>query len=60
MSEGLNCESCTHYVYNEDYEEYECLVSLDEDEYYSLMSGSQKACPYYRRDDEYEIVRKQN
>ncbi len=59
MSESNSCESCANYVYNEDYEEYECLVSLDEDEYYALMSGSIKSCPYYRNDDEYRIVRRQ-
>lgn len=59
MSEFNSCESCANYVYNEDCEEYECLVSLDEDEYYSLISGSTKSCPYYRNDDEYRIVRRQ-
>lgn len=59
MNGTLSCESCTYYVYNEDYEEYECLVTLDEDEYYALVSGKNKSCPYYRKDDEYGIVRKQ-
>lgn len=59
MSEFNSCESCANYVYNEDCEEYECLVSLDEDEYYSLISSSTKSCPYYRNDDEYRIVRRQ-
>ncbi len=59
MSDALTCENCTYYVYNEDYDEYECLVNLDEDEYYALISGQRKACPYYRKDDEYGIVKKQ-
>ena len=31
MTGFAGCESCRHYVYNEDYECYECLVNLDED-----------------------------
>ncbi len=47
-------------VYNEDYECYECLVNLDEDETARFLSGHLEACPYYSGDDEYAIVRKQN
>ena len=60
MSDASCCESCANYVFNEDYEAYECLVSMDEDEYYSLVCNKMKDCPYYRSDDEYAIVRKQN
>ena len=59
MSSVASCESCVYYVYNENVEEYECLVNLDEDEYYALISGKQKSCPDYRRDDEYGVVKKQ-
>lgn len=55
----MDCSSCTYYVYNDDYEDYECLVNLDEDEYAAMLSGGEKNCPYYRRDDEYGIVKKQ-
>ncbi len=55
-----DCESCSNYVYNEDYECYECLVNLDEDEFSKFMINSLESCPYYRNDDEYRIVRKQN
>lgn len=51
---------CVYYVYNEDYEDYECLVNLDEDDVYKFMSSSQRDCPYFRLDDEYGVVRKQN
>ncbi len=59
MKESFSCDSCTYYVYNDDYEEYECLASMDEDEYAALLTGNSKSCPYYRMDDEYGIVRKQ-
>ena len=37
-----------------------CMVDLDEDEAYRSMSDSEYSCPYYRLDDEYAVVRKQN
>ena len=60
MSDFSGCETCTYYVYNEYYDCYECLVNLDEDEQASFLSGNMRSCPYYRLDDEYAVVRKQN
>lgn len=60
MGEFSGCETCSNYVYNEYYECYECLVSLDEDELAKFMSGTMSSCPFYQYDDEYKIVRKQN
>lgn len=54
-----SCEACVNYVYDEEYECYCCLVNLDEDEMYKFLSGTQRACPYFRLDDEYAVVRKQ-
>ena len=54
-----NCESCSNYVYEEDYECYICLVNLDEDEFGKFLTGSFQSCPYYRLDDEYQVVRHQ-
>ena len=54
------CDNCAHYDYNEEYECYECLVNLDEDELYRFMQGGQTACPYFNPYDEYKVVRKQN
>lgn len=53
------CDECVYYTYNEDYEDYECLVNLDEDDLYRFYS-SKGPCPYFRLDDEYGVVRKQN
>ena len=55
-----NCESCSNYVYDEDYECYTCMVNLDEDEMYRFIQGQFKNCPYFRMGDEYKIVQKQN
>ncbi len=53
------CETCSYYVYDDDYECYTCLACLDEDEMYRFLSGADNSCCYYRRDDEYGIARKQ-
>lgn len=54
-----NCETCTYYDYDEEYEEYFCQVQLDEDEMERFLSDSFQNCPYYRLEDEYITVRKQ-
>lgn len=60
MGVKSNCDNCVNYVYNDEYEVYECLVNLDEDEMYSFMKGAFDNCPYFKLDDEYGLVRKQN
>ncbi len=59
MTEFSGCESCCHYVYNEDFACYECLVNLDEDEYARWLTGTMASCSHYSPDDEYKIVQKQ-
>ena len=54
-----SCESCMNYEYDEEYECYTCEVDLDEDEIILFLQDNFKGCPYYRRGDEYAIVRKQ-
>ena len=53
------CESCIHYVYdNESFTAY-CEIDLDEDEFERFVNGRYKECPYYDDSDEYKTVRKQ-
>lgn len=59
MSEQANCEYCSNYVYDEDYECYVCDKDLDEDEMVRFLQGRFSGCPYFRFDEEYVIVRKQ-
>ena len=54
-----NCDSCTYFTYDEDYECYVCAINMDEDEYMRLISDQHYQCPYYRNGDEYAVVRKQ-
>lgn len=60
MANATNCETCINYMYDEDYEYYVCMMNLDEDEMLRYLEGHFTNCPYYRLDDEYAIVRKQN
>ncbi len=57
---ATNCETCSHYVYDEEWDQYYCAVNLDEDDMYRFISGSFFNCPYYQLYDEYAIVRRQN
>lgn len=59
MSGEVNCESCANYIYDEEFEEYDCQMNLDEDEYGRLLSNSNYRCPYFQFNDEYKVVRKQ-
>ena len=54
------CENCNNYVFDEDYGYYVCDISLDEDEAERFVSGRMTNGPYYRSDDDYQIVRHQN
>lgn len=53
------CEECANYAYDEEYEEYSCMVNMDEDDYVRLLSDSRFHCPYFQNGDEYRVVRKQ-
>ncbi|MBQ4425157.1 MAG: hypothetical protein II882_05420 [Lachnospiraceae bacterium] len=54
-----NCDDCLYYEYDEEYDEYSCVMDLDEDEMRLFLIGKFPSCPYYRRGDEYTIVHKQ-
>lgn len=54
-----HCENCINYSYDEEYDCYNCDINLDEDEVQRFMSYSNYNCPYYRSNDDYEIVKKQ-
>ena len=54
-----SCETCTYYIYDEEYECYLCDKNMDEDDYIRLMTNQHYQCPYYRIVDDYLVVRKQ-
>ncbi len=53
------CEECLNYEYNEEIDEYECIVDMDIDDTERYMSGSVRSCPFYMVNNEYKIVNKQ-
>ncbi|MBE6753117.1 MAG: hypothetical protein E7559_01985 [Ruminococcaceae bacterium] len=55
-----DCDNCVYYVWDDDWECYICAAGIDEDDMSRLISGNTRGCPYYRYDDEYGVVRKQN
>lgn len=56
---ATSCDSCVNYVYDEDYEYYVCEANLDEDDMVRFLGNQSFNCPYYRLDDEYQVVRRQ-
>ena len=58
-TQAVSCETCSNYVYDEDYGYYVCEAALDEDEMAAFLVSRKFECPYYHRNDEYLIVRKQ-
>lgn len=55
-----SCDMCSYYVYDEDSDSYVCLVDMDEDDYMRYIVSSERECPFFKLDDEYAVVRKQN
>lgn len=54
-----SCESCSNYVYDEDYGYYVCEANLDEDDMVRFLKSQNFQCPFYQLYDEYRIVRRQ-
>ena len=48
-----------YYDYDEEYDEYDCMMDLDEDEVYRILSSQSQRCPYYRQGDDYTLARRQ-
>ena len=55
---STECESCWYYDYDEEFEEYYCMMDLDEDEVYRIMTSRSQHCPYYRQGDDYTLARR--
>lgn len=57
---STDCEACWNYVFDEELGANVCQMDLDEDEMSRFLSGVHWQCPYFRFNDEYQVVRKQN
>ena len=43
--DSSSCDSCAYLIYDEEFEEYVCDVSIDEDEMARLMEDTHYCCP---------------
>ena len=50
--DSTQSDSCWYYDYDEEYEEYYCMMDLDEDEVYRILTSRSKQCPSYRQGDD--------
>ncbi len=57
---AVSCDDCMYLDYDEDMEEYYCSQScLDEDDVARMAENPNYRCPFYRRGNEYTIVKHQ-
>ncbi|MBR5967679.1 MAG: hypothetical protein IK001_03670 [Lachnospiraceae bacterium] len=57
---AATCDDCMYYEYDEEYEEYYCAqANFDEDDCARMAEDPHYTCPFYRRGNEYTIVKKQ-
>ncbi len=54
-----DCETCWYYEYDEEFDEYYCMMDLDEDEIYRRQTERNGRCIYYRQGDDYTLARRQ-
>ena len=59
---AASCDDCTYNIYDEEMDAYFCEADIDMDDMERLFSDPRcrSRCPYFRNNDEYEIVRHQN
>lgn len=53
------CDMCAYYDYDEEWDDYVCIMNMDEDDMVRFYQ-SKSSCPYFKFYDEYKIVRRQN
>ena len=51
---------CAYFDFDDEYDDYLCMIGMDEDEAVRFASDRHSSCPYFKFYDEYKIVRKQN
>ena len=55
---GIIRESIPGFT-DEEFDEYVCIMDLDEDEMYRFLTSGKTHCPYYRQGDDYTLARRQ-
>ncbi len=57
---GIQCEYCLNLVFDDELGCDICEVDIDMDELETLRQDAFKNCPFFRVNNEYKIVEKQN
>ena len=57
---ATNCDECVHLDYDEETDMNFCNMDLDEDEMERFLRSDVRACPFYRRGDDYKTARRQS
>lgn len=60
MAGSKSCEYCLNYVFDDELGYSVCEVDLDMDDFERFSNNTFDNCPYFRVDNEYKIVEKQN
>ncbi len=55
------CEYCMYYEYDEEFDDYDCVMAadMDEDDYARFVTARNHDCGYFRPGNEYQIVKHQ-
>jgi len=54
------CDCCLYLAEDQEMGEFYCSMNFDQDELEKWITDRHASCPYFRRGDDYSIVRKQN
>lgn len=57
--DSTQCETCWYYDYDEEYDEYYCMMDMDEDEYGHTALSPSSQCIHYREGNDYTLARRQ-
>ena len=55
----MQCETCSFYEYDDEFDEFYCRVDLDQDEAERFLRGTERSCPYFSFNEEYRLAGKQ-
>ena len=56
---NIQCDECLNQGEDLETGEKYCSVHMDQDDMERLMYNRQKGCPYFRRGDDYTVVKRQ-
>lgn len=59
MGETLDCTACSNYCYDPEWDDYSCVICLDEDQMADFLRRQVRGCPFFQFNDEYVLARKQ-